>query len=68
MAFSAADLTAIEQALATGELEVEINGKRIKYRSVPDLLAARNTIRADLQASGIATQATRTSYASRVRN
>ena len=67
MAFSASDLTAIEQAIATGELEVDVNGTRVRYRSIAELSAARNTIRAELEANGLSAQATRMSYASRTR-
>ena len=37
MAFTTADLAAVDQAIATGELSVEVNGRRITYRSVADL-------------------------------
>ena len=68
MAFSTADLTNIETAIATGELLVEIDGRRVTYRSIDDLRKARNIISAALQTSGATAKATRTSYASRVRN
>ena len=66
MAFSTADLTSIETAIATGELTVEIEGKRVTYRSIDDLRKARNLIMAELQASGATAKVTRTSYATRV--
>jgi hypothetical protein len=68
MSFSATDLTNIEAAIATGELKVEVDGKLVLYRSVAELIAARNLIRTELQISGQQTKAVRTSYASRVRN
>jgi len=67
MSFSAADLTSIETAIATGELTVEIDGKRVTYRSMDDLRKARNLITADLQASGLSSQTPRVSYTTRVR-
>lgn len=44
MAFTQSDLTNIDAAIATGELSVEVNGRKIVYRSVDDLLKARSTI------------------------
>ena len=41
MALSQSDLDAIDQAIAAGELEVESNGRRVRYRSIADLMAAR---------------------------
>jgi hypothetical protein len=40
------------------------DGREIIYRSIDDLLKARNTIKASLQASGVATAVPRVSYAS----
>ena len=68
MAFSTADLTSIETAIATGEMTVDIDGRRVTYRSIDELLKARNTIRAALQELGASAKAPRTSYATRVRN
>lgn len=68
MAFSASDLTAIETAIATGELTVEVDGRRVTYRSMDDLRKAHSFISQQLQSSGAATAAVRTSYASRVRD
>lgn len=64
MTFSTTDLDRINAAIATGELEVELEGKRVRYRSVAELINARNLIIADLTASGALTTAgVRTSYA-----
>lgn len=52
MAFSTAQLDAIETAIASGELVIEYEGKKVQYRSMADLVTARNTIRAELIASG----------------
>jgi hypothetical protein len=68
MAFTAADLSNIESAIATGELTVEVDGKRVTYRSMDDLLKARSTIQAALQAAGAASSSPRISYACRVRD
>lgn len=50
--FTVEQLTAIESAIASGELVVQYNGKRVEYRSMADLVAARNLMRGDLLASG----------------
>lgn len=69
MAFTTAQLAAIEAAMASGELIVEYEGKKVQYRSMADLTIARNTVRAELIASGLLTPpATNTiSYARRER-
>ena len=48
MAFTQTDLDAINTAIATGELSVEVAGRRVIYRSIDDLLKARTLIAADL--------------------
>jgi roadblock/LC7 domain-containing protein len=62
--FTTTQLTAIEAAIASGELRVQYDGKSVEYRSMDELRAARDLIRADLIASGQLTDATPTrSYA-----
>lgn len=68
MAFTQAQLDAVETAIASGELKVMFDGREIVYRSVDDLLKARNTIKSTLESSGATAAVTRTSYASRGRN
>lgn len=68
MAFTTTDLSAVESAIATGELTVEIDGKRVTYRSIDELKTARNIITSSLQTSGAIPAATRTSYAVRSRD
>ena len=68
MSFTSTQLAAIETAIGTGELKVVYDGKEIIYRSMDDLIKARDRIKADLQASGGLPAATRTSYASRSRD
>jgi len=68
MAFTQTQLDAVETAIASGELKVMFDGREVVYRSVDDLLKARNTIKAALQTSGALPAATRVSYASRVRD
>lgn len=43
--FSAAGLAAIEEAIGGGYLEVEYEGKRIRYRTLDELMRVRNLIR-----------------------
>jgi len=49
MAFTQQSLDAIENAIASGTLTVEYNGKRITYQSTADLIRVRNMIKADLE-------------------
>lgn len=51
MAFTQTDLDNINAAIATGELSVEVNGRKVQYRSVDDLIKARSIISADLAAA-----------------
>jgi len=51
MAFSAADLTTLEEAIASGTRRVSINGRDIEYRSMEDLLAAYNLIKRQVEAT-----------------
>ena len=68
MAFTAEQLTAVETAIATGELTVEYNGRRVTYRSVEELKSARDLIRASLAEAGTIAAPTRQSYVQRVRD
>lgn len=70
MAFTIAQLDAIDAALTSGELIVEYEGKKVQYRSMADLMQARELVRAELIAAGqLAPPATTTlSYARRERN
>lgn len=65
MAFTLTQLAAIEAAIGTGELTVSYDGKTVTYRSMRELMNARDTIRAELQAAGtLAADTTpRTTYA-----
>lgn len=48
MPFTSNDLAAVDAAIASGELAVEVEGKRVQYRSMADLLRARQTIVSEL--------------------
>jgi hypothetical protein len=45
------NLTNIEQAIASGQLTVEIDGQRVTYRSMKELQQARNMIMSSLGVS-----------------
>lgn len=51
MSFTSTDLDAINAAIASGELTVKHGGREITYRSMADLLKAKQTIEADLAAA-----------------
>ncbi len=69
MAFSVSQLTAIEEAIGSGELEVSYDGKTVKYRTMDELLKAYNMVRSSLIADGtITSNRTRVSYAAHSRD
>ena len=57
MAYTVAQLEAIQAAIASGELTVSYEGKTVTYRSMDDLLKAEARIRAALEAAGTLTPA-----------
>ncbi len=50
--FTLTQLNAVEAAIASGQLSVNYDGKSVTYRSIGDLVKARDLIRADLMATG----------------
>lgn len=62
MSFTNADLTAVDTAIATGELTVEVNGRRVTYRSVAELERARTLIKGELAAQSPTASTRRGSY------
>lgn len=62
MSFTTSDLAAVDQAIATGELTVELNGRRVTYRSMADLERARQIIKGELSASSPTSSTRRGSY------
>lgn len=65
MTFTTSDLTAIESAIASGELTVISEGRQVTYRSMLDLMRARDTIRTELQNAGTLTRKKKYSFISR---
>ena len=52
MAFTLTQLQALEAAIGSGTLEVEYDGKRVKYHSMGDLVKAYNLVKSQLEGSG----------------
>ena len=50
MAFTASDLTAVEAAIKSGELRVQYNDRMVVYRSISELLTARDLISQEVNA------------------
>lgn len=48
MSYSQTDLNNINTAIATGELSVESNGRKVVFRSMDDLMKAKKVIEAEL--------------------
>lgn len=60
MAFTSADLDALDAAITNEALEVEYDGRRTKFRSMSELLAARAHVKAELAAAAAASSGGRT--------
>lgn len=52
MTFTQTQLDALNSAIAEGVLEVEYDGKKVRYRSVSEMLQVRNLIRQSLGIAG----------------
>jgi hypothetical protein len=50
VAFTQSDLDSIKKAIAKGQLSVEIDGTKITYRSMDELMMAKTMIERDLNA------------------
>ena len=61
MAFSTTDLDSINAAIASGELTVSVQGRTVTYRSIDDLLKARQAIEEGLRSQSAAPRV-RTGY------
>lgn len=51
--FTLTQLAAINTAIASGTLKVRYADKEVTYHSLTELMAARDLIRSELQASGV---------------
>lgn len=65
MTFTVDDLSAVETAIASGELTVISEGRQVTYRSMLDLMRARDLIRLELQQAGTLAKKKRYSFISR---
>lgn len=67
MAFTQTDLDAVNAAVASGELKIEVAGRMVQYRSMDELITARDLITADLASAATASASSvrRGSYAVR---
>lgn len=63
MEFTQANLATLNKAIASGRLAVECDGEKITYRSLNELLKARDLVKASLAAQS-STPRTRGSIAS----
>ena len=59
MAYSQADLDRLDRAIASQQLEVQMDGRRVRYRDMNELLAARNHVAQQLAAAANPGPATR---------
>lgn len=67
MAFTQAQLDALEAAIASGTLEVRYGEKSVRYQSTADMIKARDLIRDQLSVAA-ANQQSRASFASFMRD
>lgn len=68
MTFTVDDLNAVETAIASGELTVISEGRQVTYRSMLDLMRARDLIKLELQQAGTLAKKKRYSFISRGNN
>ena len=61
--WTAADLTAVESALASGELSVRFENRSVQYRSIDELLKIRDVIKNAVAVSGGSSAGIRSTYA-----
>jgi hypothetical protein len=57
MAFTTADIDAIDRAIASGELIVRMGDRQVQYRTLDELLAARDRISAVIAAQSSTSRA-----------
>jgi hypothetical protein len=62
MAFTQADLDNLNAAIVGSELEVEYQGRRVRFRSVAELKEAYKHVKGELAQQAAATTGTRSSF------
>ena len=68
MAYTTTQLAALQAALASGELSVEYDGKKVQYRSISELERAIAVVQGALEAAGTFTAVPRRSLAAHSRD
>jgi hypothetical protein len=58
MAFTQAQLDALDEAIATGSLEVRYGDKTVKYRALDEMLRIRDAIRESVDGTGASNRVT----------
>lgn len=59
MPVTQADIDAINAAIATGEKQVALGAQQVSYRSIDELIKARNALQAELAAQDAANSKSR---------
>ncbi|MDP3651056.1 MAG: hypothetical protein Q8R67_05165 [Rhodoferax sp.] len=54
MAFTQTDLDAVNAAIASGELKIEVAGRMVMYRSIDELIKSRDLIQAEIASAATA--------------
>jgi hypothetical protein len=62
MAFTQADLDALNTAIVGQELEVDYDGRRVRFRSVAELRAAYEHVKQEIAAATVKTVNPRTTF------
>ena len=64
MSWTITDLTAIETAIASSELRVKFSDREVQYRSMDELLKARDVIKESIASVGGTSPSIRSTYGS----
>ncbi len=63
MAFTSSDLDTLDRAIATGEMTVRtVTGQMVTYRSMDELIKARQVVAGELAATAAAATGTQRAY------
>lgn len=62
MAYTQADLDRLDRAIASEELEVEVDGQRVRYRTTGELMSARQHVAEVMRAANVAATGRGTSF------
>jgi len=56
MAYTSADLSRLDDAIASGELDVWVGNRRVRYRTIDELMRARQHVAQQLESDGTASK------------